>query len=210
MKTHHGMTAIGGIIALLIVIIFLMVAFILYRESQQRDLDAKQALQNAQSEAQIKELKIQSDKLSAQAERLSQQSSALQNQVEEEHREADSIRVAYINAAHIIEGVQASSYAKTAVAEYFADRGVWPSSNKDIELQAADKFTGLALQSMEVSKYGVITLSYNDKTGVPNGSIKFIPNVENAGNEVKWKCETHSYSSISTIIPNCQFKPQVR
>ena len=104
--------------------------------------------------------------------------------------------------------MQASSFAKVAITDFYQSENRWPGSNQDIGMQAPEKFAGRTLRSMEVSEGGVITLTYDDKTGVDKGTIRLIPDGSNAGYGIKWRCVTPSYENIATMMPTCEYVPE--
>lgn len=110
----------------------------------------------------------------------------------------------YISAAHISEGIAASSSVKLHITEYYQMNGSFPSSNQEIDLPPSEKFTGQSLIRLQVSDGGIITLNYDEKSGVKNGIIKLIPSIDSVTG-IKWKCITPSFKNISLSIPTCEY-----
>ncbi len=92
----------------------------------------------------------------------------------------------YTKRAHVTEGLSLAGAAKMGVTEYFADQGVYPTTNAAVGLASSASITGNAVKSVAVGTSGVITITYNTK--VENGkNIKMTP-TESDGS-VKWDCK---------------------
>ena len=115
----------------------------------------------------------------------------------------------YQSHASLIEGIQMSHTVRNQVDYYYNLVGLLPSSNHDLDLPAPEKFSGDSLISLEVSEGGVITATFNEKSGVENGVIVFTPDVENMHMGIKWRCSTPSYKKINVYSLHCEYNPTV-
>ena len=61
----------------------------------------------------------------------------------------------YTGRAQVSEAISLAEGQKSAIIEYYADKGAWPSDNAAAGVAAASKITGKYVKSMEV-KDGVI------------------------------------------------------
>ena len=68
----------------------------------------------------------------------------------------------YTKRAHVAEGVGLATGAKSAVAEYYVAKGVWPANNADAGMQSAASIKGNAVRSIEVSTSQII-VTFNTK-----------------------------------------------
>lgn len=155
---------------------------------------------------QSEQSKAEQEALKQQAEELSRQATAMKEEVDSQRRLAEQERERYQSAAYLAEGLTAGANAKTAIVEYYQSNGEWPDSNEDLGLPAPGEFTGRALRSMAISDGGIITLTYNEKTGVNGGKIQLIPDASQLETGVKWRCESSSYSNITVSIPQCIYR----
>ncbi len=183
-----------------------LIGYEIYRDQARRAEDAKQEARMEQLAQQTSALKQQAERLREQAAKLGEQTNAMQQQVQDEQRAAEEAKQRFIGAANIAEGIQASSFAKPAIVDFYMSEGRWPSSNADIGMQAPDKFSGHSLRSMAVSAGGVITLTYDEKSGVDRGVVQLIPDASNPQLGIKWRCVTPTYANIATIMPNCEYR----
>ena len=71
----------------------------------------------------------------------------------------------YTKRAHVSEGLNLASAAKTAVAEFYMDRGVLPATNLSAGLAGDTSITGNAVDKVNVGDNGdgVITITYNER-----------------------------------------------
>lgn len=68
----------------------------------------------------------------------------------------------YTKRSHVTEGLTLASGAKTAVTEYFASKGAWPSNNASAGIATAASIKGNAVRSVTVNA-SQITIVYNTK-----------------------------------------------
>ncbi len=97
----------------------------------------------------------------------------------------------YVARSQVSEAMTLTSGAKTAVTEYYADRGAWPSSNTLAGLPAtATSINGKYVEKVEVTGNGVITATMR---GAGSASSKiaggtFVLTPTDAGGSVTWTC----------------------
>ena len=102
----------------------------------------------------------------------------------------------YTVRAQVSEGLNLGGGAKTAVTEFFQDRGAWPVNNDQAGLDATiTNIAGKYVKSVAVSAGGVnpsiVTVVYgNDAhaTLLATKSITLVP--ANAGGSVTWTCSS--------------------
>jgi type IV pilus assembly protein PilA len=93
----------------------------------------------------------------------------------------------YTKRAHVSEGLGLAEAAKFSVAEYYADKGVWPTSNSDAGLAAAADIKGNAVTSVAVAADGLITVTFNEK--VTSGATIILTPTAGTGS-ITWECNT--------------------
>jgi type IV pilus assembly protein PilA len=95
----------------------------------------------------------------------------------------------YIIRSQVAEGINMSTAAKVAAAEYFQTFGVFASSNNSVGLSAPAQITGPYVTQVEIVAGGAIEISYGN-TIHPNlvGAIlSMTPDSTNTGS-VTWDC----------------------
>jgi type IV pilus assembly protein PilA len=95
----------------------------------------------------------------------------------------------YIIRSQVAEGINMSTAAKVAAAEYFQTFGVFASSNGSVGLSAPAQITGPYVTQVEIVAGGAIEISYGN-TIHPNlaGAIlSMTPDSTNSGS-VTWDC----------------------
>ena len=112
----------------------------------------------------------------------------------------------YTKRSHTSEAMSLITGAKTAVTEYYASKGEWPSSNEKAGLVASTQITGNAVKAVLVGKTGTngvaISATFN-KDVVEDKNIWFEGVVDSSSGLVTWKCkadrELHKY-----VPSNCR------
>jgi cell division protein FtsB len=147
----------------------------------------------------------QAETLRSNASAVAAQALAMRQQVEDERAYAAQEKKRYIGAAYIAEGFQVADQIKTMIAEYYMEMGHWPDSNHELGLPAPDAYKARALRGMNVSHDGVIVLTYAAVEGVDAGEIRLAPRYDEQTRQIKWRCESPSYSRISSIVAECTY-----
>lgn len=96
----------------------------------------------------------------------------------------------YVARAQVSEAMSLTSGAKTAVTEYYADRGAWPTTNAAAGLAPAGSITGKYVAQTAVGANGVLTATFK---GAGSASAKiagktFILTPTDAGGSIEWSC----------------------
>jgi hypothetical protein len=103
---------------------------------------------------------------------------------------------------------RAADGAKTAAAEYYANRGDWPSKNEDAGLPAPDAYRGESLQKLELSG-PTITLTFDARSGVDGGKIILTGEATpNFAMGINWTCTSPNIADIATVFPICKYAKQ--
>ena len=95
----------------------------------------------------------------------------------------------YIIRSQVAEGINMSTAAKVAAAEYFQTFGVFASSNGSAGLSAPGDITGPYVSQVEIVAGGAIEISYGN-TAHPNligAVLSMTPDSTNPGS-VTWDC----------------------
>lgn len=105
----------------------------------------------------------------------------------------------YTIRAQVSEGLNLSGGAKTAVTEYYQDRGSLPTNNSVAGIAAAGDIEGNYVSQVGVAN-GVITVTYSSSSpqkanSTINGStLTMTPDTSNPGS-VAWTCSSSSLAN---------------
>lgn len=93
----------------------------------------------------------------------------------------------YTVRSQIAEGLNLAGGAKTAVTEYYQDRGAFPTDNAEAGLEAAANILGKYVSSVSAAG-AVITIQYgNDANAQIMGQTVILTAADNLGS-VAWAC----------------------
>jgi len=97
----------------------------------------------------------------------------------------------YTIRSQVSEGMNLSGGARTAVAEFWTDRGTFPGSNPSAGLSAPASITGEYVDSVTVGAGGKITALFG---GVANNEIKtkvlvLTPTAAAGAGSIEWDCQ---------------------
>ena len=96
----------------------------------------------------------------------------------------------YTVRAQVSEGLNLGGGAKTAVTEYFQDRGAWPVNNDQAGIDATPtNIKGKYVLSVTVTAPGIVTVVYGidaHATLLAGKNLTLTP--ANAGGSVTWTC----------------------
>jgi len=102
---------------------------------------------------------------------------------------------------------RAAGGAKTAVAEFYASRGDWPTKNEDAGLPAPDAYRGESLRSLVIAG-PTITLTYDARSGVDGGKIILTgAATPDLAMGINWTCASPNIADIAAIFPFCKYSP---
>lgn len=97
----------------------------------------------------------------------------------------------YTVRAKVAEGLSLAAAAKTAVAEYWSSKGVLPGTNTSAGLPKATSISGNAINSVQLSANGVITVKTVASTsGLPSAAAgkTFTLTPAAVGGSLDWTC----------------------
>jgi type IV pilus assembly protein PilA len=96
----------------------------------------------------------------------------------------------YTIRTQVSDGLSLASGAKTAVAEFYQNRGRWPASNASAGLAATLSITGNFTTGVAVGASGVITATYGDEANaaITGSTVTLVPS--SAGGSVEWDCSS--------------------
>nr|WP_314511054.1 pilin [uncultured Neisseria sp.] len=90
----------------------------------------------------------------------------------------------YTARAQVSEAISLMEGQKSAVVEYYADKGKWPTSNTEAGIAAAADIKGKYVAQVEVGGYGVITAKMKNadvNNEIKEKTVSLTPHVTTAG-----------------------------
>ncbi|HCW91722.1 MAG TPA: prepilin-type cleavage/methylation domain-containing protein [Marinobacter sp.] len=98
----------------------------------------------------------------------------------------------YTIRAQVSEGLGLAAGAKTAIAEFYTQRGAFPGSNGAAGLAPATAISGNYVSGVAVGNSGLITITYgNDVNATVKGKNLLVSPFTTAG-AVRWNCKAGS------------------
>ena len=106
----------------------------------------------------------------------------------------------YTIRAQVTEGLTLADGWKTAIAEYYATTGNWPTQ---ANLNGTSASTGKYESSVTVTTGSVITITYgnqaNSKLAATGSNVLTLVPYTNSNNDVLWRCGTATAPTSATI-----------
>lgn len=103
----------------------------------------------------------------------------------------------YTIRAQVSEGMNLTGGARTAVAEYWTDRGDWPADNDQAGLDTADNITGEYVVSVTVEA-GIITAEFGGNSNAAIDGDDLVLSPFSSGGSVQWSCGTSAGTTIES------------
>lgn len=153
---------------------------------------------------QTKALQAQAVEVNLKLKNANRAAAALTNEVAGQRADVAREKMQQQIAQALTEGIQLAQAARVAIAESYQTTLQLPSSNAAAGLPDAAQLYADSLQRLEVGRNGVVSLVYNERSGVAGGVIRLIPDAQ-ANGMLNWRCETSSYPDIVSFLPQCRF-----
>ena len=114
----------------------------------------------------------------------------------------------YTTRSQIAEGLNVAGAAKSAVTEFYQDRGTFPANNAEAGLDAPGNIIGKYVVSVSASRVsptsGVITIVYgNDAHPFINGETVTLTSLDNGGS-VGWACASGGVIQAKHLPSACR------
>jgi len=116
----------------------------------------------------------------------------------------------YTIRSQVTEGLSLADGAKTAVAEYYTNRGTMPAAadaNASVGLAAAASIGGSYAQKVQVGTNGIITVTYGPTGATGNFGKKANKNLDGktialspttGAGSIAWACKTPATGGVTT------------
>lgn len=109
----------------------------------------------------------------------------------------------YTIRAQVSEGLNLSAGAKTAISEYYVDRGVWPTDNVEAGLAAPNEILGKYTDSVAVQD-NVIEIQFGNEAHVAITGESITLSVEDNAGSLKWTCVSAGVILPKHLPPVCR------
>jgi len=110
----------------------------------------------------------------------------------------------YLIRSQVSEGAVLADGAKTAVAEFYSNRGTFPGSNESAGLSAAASITGKYVATTTVGTDGVITAEYGNEANTKISGSKLVFTPKDEGGSVTWDCRTGTDVAAKYLPTACR------
>jgi type IV pilus assembly protein PilA len=94
----------------------------------------------------------------------------------------------YLIRTQVSEGAVLTDGAKTAVAEFYSNKGTFPSNNASAGLATAASIAGKYVTSVTVASTGKITAAFGGSANAKLTSKKFVLSPIANGGSIAWSC----------------------
>ncbi|OIQ80299.1 fimbrial protein precursor [mine drainage metagenome] len=112
----------------------------------------------------------------------------------------------YVIRAQVTEGLSLMDGAKTAVSEFYSNKGTWPTANSSAGLAKNTSIGGNYVGKVDVSTNGLIIATYGNQGGTGGGKAN--TNIVNdtlelsaitaGGGSIQWTCKGGTTSPVPT------------
>jgi len=106
----------------------------------------------------------------------------------------------YTVRSQVSEGLSLAAGAKTSVAEYYTQRGTFPSDNDEAGMATNTDISGTYVTQVNVNS-GVIEVTYgNDANTAIASEVLVLSPIANAGS-IEWNCKPNAASFEGKYLP---------
>lgn len=109
----------------------------------------------------------------------------------------------YTIRGQVSEGLSLASGARTAVAEFYSNRGTFPASNASAGLAAAGSISGQYVTQVNAAG-GLVTATFGNKANTKIGTKTLILSPTDRGGSVEWLCSTTSTVDPKYLPTSCR------
>jgi type IV pilus assembly protein PilA len=101
----------------------------------------------------------------------------------------------YVIRSQVSEGLAMASATKASVAEYFADRGTWPTDNNSLGISTAP--TGKYVSGINVSTGTIVVTFGNDANQAIGSQTIALQPLASPNLDVIWKCGSRAVTATA-------------
>jgi type IV pilus assembly protein PilA len=108
----------------------------------------------------------------------------------------------YVIRSQVSEGLAMASAAKASVAEFYANRGEWPTSNLQAGIGAESTIEGKYVDGILVNDGGITVTYGNDVNDKITGESFGLTPTASVNGDVVWRCGRSALASTFTADPS--------
>jgi type IV pilus assembly protein PilA len=106
----------------------------------------------------------------------------------------------YVIRSQVSEGLAMASASKASVAEFYANRGTWPSNNSTAGIGSAASIDGKYVSSITIAGGGITVAFGNDaNTKIASETLGLTPGASRNG-DVIWRCGNAVFNAGASVI----------
>lgn len=105
-------------------------------------------------------------------------------------RIADKMQFNAVKKSKVAEALSLTNPVRFSIVQYYADKGKWPSSFSDIEINGSDLHQQGLIDNAEIRLGGVLHLRLDKSTFGENEILQLIPKQTMGGQNIDWECRT--------------------
>ncbi len=109
----------------------------------------------------------------------------------------------YTIRGQVSEGLSLASGARTAVAEFYSNRGTFPSTNASAGLAAAGSISGQYVTQVDAAG-GLVTATFGNKANTKISKATLILSPTDRGGSVEWLCSPTSSVDAKYLPTSCR------
>ncbi|HMM58331.1 MAG TPA: pilin [Rudaea sp.] len=104
----------------------------------------------------------------------------------------------YVIRSQVSEGSVLADGAKTAVAEYYSNRGAYPTNNASAGLASKTSIIGNYVTQVDVSTAGKIEVTYGNQANAKiSGSKLVFSSYSSGGGSLAWSCKASGGTDVN-------------
>ncbi|MEO7200469.1 MAG: pilin [Dokdonella sp.] len=111
----------------------------------------------------------------------------------------------YLVRTQVSEGAVLTDGAKTAVAEFYSNKGVFPANNTSAGLALPGSITGSYVSNVTVANTGLITATFSNtaprKANLKINNAKLVMSPTTNAGSISWKCKTGAPAIQAKYLP---------
>jgi type IV pilus assembly protein PilA len=111
----------------------------------------------------------------------------------------------YVIRSQVSEGLAMASATKASVAEFFADRGIWPTDNNSLGISTAP--TGKYVSGIQVSLGTIVVTFGNDANQAIDTQTIALQPLASPNLDVIWKCGSRVVSASANATAGTTTSP---
>lgn len=107
----------------------------------------------------------------------------------------------YIIRTQVSEGMNLADGAKTAVSEFYTNKGAFPRSNTSAGLALAASITGKYVNTVNVASGPIVATFGKESNSKISGDVLVLSPAD-IGGTITWNCKSSATSSTKTNVPD--------